>query len=197
MDAARQLAQLLQRARPARRARRRACRRGRVRAVSSRRLASPSCSESATRRCWAPSCRSRSRRRRSNIDDLHQPRARGLQLVEARAQLGLQALVLQRQRGRGGHRAHEPGLVGQRGVVDDRADADALALDLGHRAARARLGQLDRAPVVGDVVAGRRAPVDELERAVAERVGQRDPSERSASGLLRRSISSPTAPARE
>ena len=63
--------------------------------------------------------------------DLDDPRARGLQLVEAGAQLGLQALVLQRQRGGGGDRAHEPGLVGQRGVVDDRADADALALDLG------------------------------------------------------------------
>ena len=63
-------------------------------------------------------------------------------------------------------------------------DADALALDLGDRAARARLGQLDRAPVVGDVVAGRRAPVDELERAVAERVGQREPERAVGLGVV-------------
>ena len=49
--------------------------------------------------------------------------ARLLQLRDAGAQLGLQALVLQRQRGGGGRPSAELGVVGERGVVDDRGDA--------------------------------------------------------------------------
>ena len=61
--------------------------------------ASRSVSASATSRCCAPSCRSRSRRRRSVVAGLDDARARVAQLLDARAQLGVEALVLQRQRG--------------------------------------------------------------------------------------------------
>ena len=105
--------------------------------------------------------------------DVDEPRARALELLDAGAQLGLEALVLELQRGRRGRRAHEARVVAQRRVVDDRADELAVALDLGDGAPGARLGQLVALAVVGDVVPGRLAPVDELQRAVAERVGQR------------------------
>src|SRR3954452_17011720 len=75
--------------------------------------------------------------------DLDEPRARGLQLLDPGAQLGLEALVLELQRGRGGRGAHETRVVAQRGVVEDGADALAVALDLGDRAAGAVDGQLD------------------------------------------------------
>ena len=93
-------------------------------------------SESATSRCWAPSCRLRSSRRRSSRAGLDDPRARGAQLLDAGAQLGLQALVLHRQAGGGGHRAQQLGVLAQRQVVHDGADAAALELDRGPRAAR-------------------------------------------------------------
>ena len=63
--------------------------------------------------------------------DLDEPRPRRLQLLDPGAQLGLEALVLELQRRRGRRGADEARVVAQRGVVDDRADALAVALDLG------------------------------------------------------------------
>ena len=65
---------------------------------------------------------------------LEQPLARALQLVDAGAQLGVEALVVERERGGGADRRDELGLVAQRAVVDERADAAALALDPRRRA---------------------------------------------------------------
>ena len=56
---------------------------------------------------------------------LDDPRARRAQLLEPGAQLGLQALVLQREPGRGARGGDELGLVGQRRVVDERGDPPA------------------------------------------------------------------------
>ena len=57
--------------------------------------------------------------------------------------------------------------------MDDRPDAVPVALDLGDRPPGAGLGQLDRVALEGHEAARRRAPVDKLQRLVAERVGQR------------------------
>ena len=69
------------------------------------------------------------------LDDAH---ARDAQLLDAGAQVGLQALVVDRQRGAGGGGVDElrPGV--ELGVVDDRGDAAAVALDRGPGAARSR-----------------------------------------------------------
>ncbi len=105
--------------------------------------------------------------------DLQQPGARALELLDARSQLGLQRLVGDRERGGGGHRAHEPGLLAQRRVVHDRADALTVALDERRLARGVELPQVDRTPFARDEVAGSRAPVGQLDRRVAERVGDR------------------------
>ena len=47
--------------------------------------------------------------------DLDDPRARGLQLLDARAQLGVEALVLERQRGRAPAALDQARLLVQRG----------------------------------------------------------------------------------
>src|SRR3954468_6477405 len=88
---------------------------------------------------------------------LDEPRPRGLQLLDPRAELRLEALVLELERRRRGRRAHEARVVAQRGVVDDGADALAVALDLGDRTAAGRAGfprgELDAVALVRDVVA--------------------------------------------
>src|SRR4029079_7365639 len=96
--------------------------------------------------------------------DLHEPRPRRLELFDPRAPLGLEALVLELQRGRGRGRADQARVVAQRGVVDDRADALAVTLDLGDGAAggpRVRRRQVDPVAGVVDVVARGLAPVHE------------------------------------
>ena len=101
MDAAGQLAQLGQRvaelARDARRPPRRPPGRRAAAARSIRRS-----SASATSCCCAPSCRSRSIRRRASSAASTMRSARRAQLLHAGAQVGLQALVVDRQRGGGG-----------------------------------------------------------------------------------------------
>ena len=77
--------------------------------------------------------------------DAEHPLARRAQLLDLRAQLGVEALVLERQRGGRADRVDvAPLLVEQDGVVHERGDAAAVALDLGHGAAGAVAGQLDR-----------------------------------------------------
>ena len=87
--------------------------------------------------------------------DIDEPRPRALQLGHAGAQLGLQAQVLHRQRGCGADAGDQLALLGlERRVVDDGADRAALQRHLGPRAQRVlRPGQLDAAPVGVGVVA--------------------------------------------
>ena len=92
-----------------------------------------------TSRCCVPSCRSRSIRRRSASVACDQPRPRGLKLDQPGAQLGLESLVLERQPGRRADRLHQLGVVLERGIVDQRRDRLAVALDRGRRPARVRL----------------------------------------------------------
>ena len=95
-------------------------RRARRRRGSASSASSSSSMRSATRRCWAPSCRSRSIRRRSS-SAVAWIRARdSLHLVQEAARLRGQPLVVerhQRVRGRGGD---ERVVVAQPGVVHDR-----------------------------------------------------------------------------
>src|SRR5215203_5928265 len=86
--------------------------------------------------------------------DLQQPPARGLQLLDARAQLRLQALVVD-------DRPHERRLAVRVGA--DRA----RGADLRDDPPAARRRQLGRAPVPRDVLAGRRPPEEQLQRRVA------------------------------
>jgi hypothetical protein len=60
-----------------------------------------------------------------------QPGARGLEFRKPCPQLRLQARVLERQRGRGADRAHKLLVLSERGIVDERGDRFALALDHG------------------------------------------------------------------
>src|SRR4051812_40394494 len=125
---------------------------------------------------------------------LDEPGPRGLQLLDPRAQLGLEPLVLQLERRRGRRGADEARVVAQRRVVDDGADALGVALDLRDRAPGAMVGQLDAVALVGDVVAGRLAPVDELQRRVTERVRQRRPQARLRIRRVQ-ALDQPAAPA--
>ena len=132
-----------------------------------------------TIRDCAPSCRSRSSRRRA-VSPASTRRAReAAQLLDPRPQLGLEPLVLERQRrGRRGG-AHELRLVVQSRVVGDRGDPPAAHVDL--RPARA--GHRDRMPERVDVALRLRQPVRECHRRITERVGQRGP-QRALAGRL-------------
>ena len=128
VQAARDLAQLLERGRdlpphPLDAARRPPGRRPRAA------RACPSSSESAMRRCWAPSCRLRSRRWRSlwpaSITRAREP----VQLLQARPQLDLEARVLDGDAGRRGDGRQQLRVVAQRRVVHERRDPRAVAVD--------------------------------------------------------------------
>ena len=158
--------------------------------------ASRSVSERATSRCWAPSCRLRSSRRRSCVP-ASTIRAREVRSSSTRARSW--ACRRSFSIARPAAAATEPsrsGLLLQRRVVHDRADAAALELDRRPRASGVVVArQLDRVALGVDPAALVLEPEHELERAVAERVGQpasaacRCPAPRRA-----RSSSSETAP---
>ena len=126
------------------------------------------------------------------VGGVDQPRARRLELDQPGPQLGLQALVLQRQARRGAHRAHELGVVLEHRIVHQRGDRLAVAFDERRAAAAVVLGQPDRGAVAVDVAALGREPEGQLERGVAQR-----PGERLRAGRRRRpaSPSSTTSPA--
>ena len=122
------------------------------------------------------------------VGGLDDAQARDAQLLHARAQVGLQALVVDRQRGRRGGGVDELGRRVQRGVVDDRRDAAAVALDRRPRAPGARLGQVDRAAGLVDERLAVGQPVGDRQRAVAEALGQHlahRPARRRARGQQR------------
>src|ERR687893_770509 len=89
---------------------------------------------------WMPRSSSRSSVRPACSSRLHQPGAGGAKLLDLGAELGRQALVLERQRRGGARGAHELRLAGERRVVSDRPDATSLQLDLGPRAVVERHG---------------------------------------------------------
>ena len=104
------------------------------------------------------------------VAGLDDPRARRAQLDDVGAQLGVEALVLEQERGRRAGRAHRLGVLGQRAVVDDRGDVTAVALDLRDLWLAPRppsgAGGVDVALLLGQ-------PEREVERGVAERVRER------------------------
>ena len=112
-------------------------------------------------------------RRVARLDD---PQPRQPQLLHARLQVGLQALVVDRQRGgrRGRHHQLRRGV--QRGVVDDRREPPAVALDRGPRAARSRAaGSSTGRPVLVDEALAVGQPVGDRDGAVAEALGEHLP----------------------
>ena len=99
--------------------------------------------------------------------------ARGAQLREAGLGLGLQVLVLERDRGGGRHGLDELRVVVERGVVDEGGDLAAVVLDRHDAAVLAGLWHRDRRAVGPDVgvLAGDAVGDDELR--VAERLRER------------------------
>ena len=128
--------------------------------------------------------------------DAEHPLARGAQLLDLRAQLGVQPLVLERERGRRADRVHvrRPARPAP-GVVDDRRHALAVALDLGHRPAGAGRGQRRRCGRARRRSAGPRA-ASRRARATGRRAPARArrAARRAAGVSPSRAISSPTAP---
>ena len=97
-----------------------------------------------------------------HLRGLDDPDARGAELLQPGAQLGLQALVLEREPGRGARRGDQLGVVTERRVVHERGDPAPVALDLRHRPV---LRERDRAALGVDVAVAER--IDDGERRVA------------------------------
>ncbi len=106
------------------------------------------------------------------VGGLDDPQPRHPQLLHPRAQLGLQALVVDRQRGGGRGRGDELRRRVELGVVDDRRHPHALVLDRRPRAPRAGVGQLDLAAGVVDEDLALGQPVGDVQGAIAEPLGQ-------------------------
>ena len=169
VDAARQLAQLLERELAARRRRGRAAPRPRPGRSCSLRSARPTCSDSATSRCWAPSWRSRSRLRRSAMADLDEPwratpaarrRARAARPPGARCSSASAAAAATALTSSGSSRAPRSWTI-----------APMRSPSRSTPASRRSAGQLDRPALAVDASA--RSEVDEPQRRVAQRVGER------------------------
>jgi hypothetical protein len=114
------------------------------------------------------------------LGGLEDARARAAQLVELGVQLRVQARPLQREAGRRADGVEERGLVVQRGVVQQRRDGRPCAVhDV--RPALELGGQLDRLALEVGVRAVLGEPVGDPQRRVAE-----GPRDRGAQGLRRR-----------
>ena len=112
--------------------------------------------------------------------------ARRLQLRVASAQLGIEPVVLERQRGRGPRGPHQLRLLAQRPVVHDGCQLRTPALDLGRRPVLPIARKLDRSPLGVDVAARIRQPVGERKLGIAERLGQGVAHARAAEPLHER-----------
>ena len=86
--------------------------------------------------------------RLARVDD---PGARAPELFEASPQLRVQPAVLECDCGRCRHGVEQLGLVFERGVVDQRRDASAVAIDQRRRRSDGPLGNFDRLAVEVDV----------------------------------------------
>ena len=93
--------------------------------------------------------------------------------LELRAELGLEAHVLEREPDRRRDELDRVGLVGERRVVDERRHAPAVPVDERHLARGCRLGLGDVAAVGVDPRIAVSEPVDDLERRIVQRVGDR------------------------
>ena len=94
------------------------------------------------------------------------------QVVEMRAELGVEALVLEREAGRGRHGPQELRRVAERRIVHDRRDATAVALDPRRHLVASLPRQLERPPSQIDEAAGLGDPVRETQRRIAESVAK-------------------------
>ena len=106
---------------------------------------------------------------------LDHPAPRRAQIVEAGVQLDGQSAVLEGDGRRGGDRGEQLGLVVQRRIVDQGRDVHPRTVDRRRHTPGVRLGQLDLPAVRVDVGAELGQPVDELERRIADRPGERLP----------------------
>ena len=97
------------------------------------------------------------------IGRLDQAGPRGLQLDQPGAELGLEALVLERKAGRRADRVDELGVVLEHGIVQQHGDRLPVALHERRAAGAAGLGKLDRPAVAVDVALLGREPEGELE----------------------------------
>ena len=104
------------------------------------------------------------------VAGLDEPRPRRAQGGEPRAQLRLEAGVLDRQRGGPGGGPEELGLLAQRGVVDDRRDHAPVVRDLGRDLALpvVRRRELHRPAGAVDVAPAVVEPVGDEQRGIRE-----------------------------
>ena len=131
-------------------------------------IASPMRSE--IRRCWAPSCRSRSSLRRSPSLAATIRRRESLQIAQRVVPRRLELGVLLREQRDRARRLEQLGLLGELGVVDDRRRRLPVALDLGQHASRRRVRE--RLAVGVDPGVAVRPAEPEPEPWVAERLAQ-------------------------
>jgi hypothetical protein len=103
----------------------------------------------------------------------HDARSGGAELDELRPQLGLQALVRERQPGCGADRVEQALPLEQRRVVDERSDRVVGTAEPRHRPARSRSRQRDGQAARVHVALPLGQPERELERRVAEGPRQR------------------------
>ena len=126
-----------------------------------------------TRRCCAPSCRSRSSRRRSS-SPIRSMRSRERRSSSIFARSSASSRSLSSASAAAAPTASDvPAHLRERRVVHDRRHALALSLDLGDRARGVAGRQLVVAPASVDVAPPLREPEDELQRRVLERLGER------------------------
>ena len=129
---------------------------------------------SATSRCCAPSCRSRSTFASFLVAGLDDPGPRRADLLQLCSHLGGQSLVLDGHAGGAADRFDEPGvLLVDRAVVDEDGERLAVAFDPRDRPVAVLGGQLDRMARAVDVAGRIRSCEGELERRIPERPGQR------------------------
>ena len=98
--------------------------------------------------------------------------ARGAELLEARAEVGLEALVVERQRGARRSRLHQLGRGVDVGRVDDGREPATSPVDRGPCSTRPRLRQLHAGARLVDEHAAVGKPVRDAERSVAEALGE-------------------------
>ena len=109
---------------------------------------------------------------RRRVDDVTDEVALTLELVEAREQLGLEAIALDRQARGGDERLDELRLLEQGRVVHECADRAVAVVDRRHGPGRIVVRQVVRSAVDVDVAAALGEPEHQLERRIAERAAQ-------------------------
>ena len=132
-----------------------------------------SCSDSATSRCWAPSCRLRSRRRRSASLAATMRSREACTSASREWASACRRSFSKRHAGGGADRLDELGIVVERGVVDECGELGAVALD-GRGRPIGRDRRYQHGPPVGVGIAERLGQsVGDHEARIAECLGQR------------------------